>query len=55
MNANEWLSAELETASNELWKPYHNMETCNHCSYWQGYADALTNALNELYGPGDTN
>jgi hypothetical protein len=55
MNIYDYLCAELETVNNELFKPFHNMETCNHCRYWQGYADALTNALNELAGPGDVN
>lgn len=50
-----WFKMELETAENELWKPFHNMETCLHCSYWTGYTDALTNAISELAGPGDVN
>lgn len=52
---NKWLETELEVANNELFKPFHDMEACTHCRYWQGYADALTNALNELAGPGEVN
>ena len=47
---NEWLKQELETAKAELFRPYHNMEVCEHCRYWTGYTDAITNALHELTG-----
>jgi hypothetical protein len=65
MNANEWLKNELETAAAEHHAAYVTFSNLfpgaerdaakATMDYWNGYANAITNALNELAGPGDTN
>lgn len=52
MNAIEWLETELTNAKKAL-DAMHEGDVDRE--YWIGYADAITNVLNELYGPGDVN
>jgi len=51
-----WLENELTAAQEAL---QDAITDSGHASprakYWNGYVDAITNALNELSGPGDTN
>lgn len=51
MDIYEWLEKELQNAQETaaLWPLPEQRE------YWLGYADAITNVMNELYGPGDVN
>ena len=66
MNNTEWINAELETATAQHQRAAAELNTAGfdltsrdlslyQRDYWSGYADALTNALNELAGTGDTN
>ena len=41
-----WLERELALASTQFYG-----ETLDIRSYWQGYANAITNAMAALYGP----
>jgi hypothetical protein len=62
----KWLNKELETAAEqyeaaaaELRAAGFDLANRDFClyqrDYWSGYADALTNVINELAGAGDTN
>ena len=66
MNATEWLNKELRTAAAEWQRAAADSEMAGfdlasrelskyQRDYWSGYRDAITNALNELAGPGDVN
>ncbi len=62
MNTMEWLNVELanaqaayETATRLEERDDFTIERTMERTYWNGYMDAITNVLNELYGPGDTN
>ena len=66
MNKTDWINAELKTATEQYQRAAAELDnaafdlTSRDLSlyqrdYWSGYADALTNAINELAGPGDTN
>ena len=65
MNYAQWINAELKTATEQYERAaaeFNNAgfdltirDPSDRRNYWSGYADALTNALNELAGPGDTN
>lgn len=64
MESLEWLNSELATAERE-WEraaadlEQHGLDLAGRelskyqRDYWNGYTDAITNVLNELYGPGD--
>ena len=60
MDALEWLTAErnaadqgLATAERDLVLTSDKAAAKSERDYWAGYLDAITNAMNELYGPGD--
>lgn len=53
MTALEWLNAELEQAKAAYAERPAGVS--GYSTYWTGYMDAITNVLNELAGPGDTN
>jgi hypothetical protein len=62
MDALEWLNVELANAQAALEhaarleeRDGFPIERTIDRTYWWGYTDALSNVLNELYGPGDTN
>ena len=66
MNNTEWINAELETATAQYERAAAELNTAGfdltsrdlslyQRDYWSGYADALTNLINELAGPGDVN
>lgn len=66
MNKINWINAELETATAQYQRAAAELNNAGfdltsrdlslyQRDYWSGYADALTNAINELAGPGDTN
>jgi hypothetical protein len=53
MNIQQWLKNEQETAQEVLNDAGPGVT--GHTTYWTGYLDAITNAINELAGPGDVN
>lgn len=53
MDIYEWLKKEQETAQEVL--DDSGRGVTGHSTYWTGYLDAITNAINELAGPGDMN
>ena len=66
MNKVDWINAELETATAQYERAAAELHAAGfdlksrelslyQRDYWSGYADALTNALNELAGPGGVN
>lgn len=66
MNKLNWINAELETATAQYERAAAELNTAGfdptsrdlslaHRDYWSGYTNALTNVINELAGPGDTN
>ena len=66
MNSTNWINAELETATAQYERAAAELHAAGfnltsrdlslyQRDYWSGYADALTNVINELAGAGDTN
>jgi len=61
MDALQWLTKELETADAEFTRVAVEIKKATYGrgplrqerDYWNGYKDAITNALNEIAGPGD--
>jgi hypothetical protein len=60
MNNLEWLTNELAQAKAALnhadrleERDDFAIERTMDRKHWEGYVDAITNVLNELYGPGD--
>lgn len=60
----EWLNVELETAASELERTAKELESAtfdlasrdlsqSQFDYWNGYANAATNALQQLTGMGE--
>ena len=66
MNETNWINAELETATAQYSRAAAELHAAGfdlksrelslyQRDYWSGYADALTNVINEMAGAGDTN